>query len=242
MATYYKPVLNYDLSFDCDKGEKNKMDVYSTRTVGTGRNRQVKFVKKTAEVRVCESTNVDETIWTVNKFKRELEISGMAWADARYNFTNCLGEIAQLRLEEVQNKHMADNGGADYPATKDGFKLMIKEYIRELCKDEDAKGTLKRAVFNGHWQKPVNKDITNHNMHVQRLLKWVDLIPGYQNDDLAVREKHRMYLSTFPKFWTESFDSSKNIDDTIYEEIDCFMEKHKEKADKEHAKKEKEKK
>ena len=62
MATYYKPVLNYDLSFDCNKGEKNKMDVYSTRTVGTGRNRQVKILKKTAEVRVCETTNVNEVI------------------------------------------------------------------------------------------------------------------------------------------------------------------------------------
>ena len=101
MATYYKPVLNYELSFDCDKGEKNKMDVYSSQTHGTGCNAQVKWVKKTAEVRVCESTNVDETIWTVNKFKRELEITGMAWADACYNFTNCLGEIAQLRLEKV---------------------------------------------------------------------------------------------------------------------------------------------
>ena len=194
MATLYKPVLKYELSFDCNKGEKHEMDVYSTRTHGVGRNRQIKWVKKTAEVRVCESTNVDETIWTVNKFERELEISGMSWADARYNFTNCLGEIAQLRLEKVRNKHMADNGGADYPATEDGFKLMTKEYIRELCKDEDAKGTLKRAVFNGHWQKPVDKDITNHNVHVQRLLKWVDLIPGYQNDDLTDREKHRMYL------------------------------------------------
>ena len=115
---------------------------------------------------------------------------------------------------------MADNGGADYPATEDGFKLMTKEYIRELCKDEDAKGTLKRAVFNGHWQKPVDKDITNHNVHVQRLLKWVDLIPGYQNDDLTVKEKHRMYLATFPKLWTEAFDGSKNIDNTSYEEID----------------------
>ena len=79
MVTYYKPVLNYDLSFDCDKGEKHKMDIYSSRTHGTGRNAQVKWVKKTAEVRVCESTNVDETIWTVNKFERELEITGMAW-------------------------------------------------------------------------------------------------------------------------------------------------------------------
>ena len=134
MTNYYKPVLNYELSFDCNKGEKNKMDVYFTRTVKTGRNRQVKILKKTAEVQICETTNVDEVIWTVNKFKRELQISGLVWSDAWYNFTNCLGKIAQLRLEKVWNKHMADHG-ADYPATEDGFKLMIKEYIRELYKD-----------------------------------------------------------------------------------------------------------
>ena len=51
-----------------------------------------------------------------------------------------------------------------------------------------------------------------------------------------------MYLATFPKNWTENFDVSKNIDNTSYEEINRFMEKHKEKANKEHVKKEKEKK
>ena len=93
-----------------------------------------------------------------------------------YNYTNCLGEVAQLQLEKGCNKHLENNDSEDYSATKEGFKLMIKEYIRELCKDEDAKETLKREVFNGHWQKPVDKDITNHNVYVQRLLKWVDLI------------------------------------------------------------------
>ena len=146
------------------------MEVHYTRAVESGHNCMVKFLKQIAEVRVCETTKVDETIWTVNKFERELEITGMSWADARYNFTNCLGKIAQLRLEKVCNKHVADTG-ADYPATEDGLKLMIKDYIRELCKDEDAKVTHKQAVFNGHWQKPVNKDITNHNVHVQRLMK-----------------------------------------------------------------------
>ena len=51
-----------------------------------------------------------------------------------------------------------------------------------------------------------------------------------------------MYLATFPKNWMESFDESKDIDNTSYEEIDHYMEKQKDKADKEYAKKEKEKK
>ena len=51
-----------------------------------------------------------------------------------------------------------------------------------------------------------------------------------------------MYLATFPKNWTESFDEAKDIDNTSYEEIDRYMEKQKDKADKEYVKKEKEKK
>ena len=50
-----------------------------------------------------------------------------------------------------------------------------------------------------------------------------------------------MYLATFPKDWTETFDGSKDINNTSYEEINCFMEKQKEKADKEHTKKERRK-
>ena len=51
-----------------------------------------------------------------------------------------------------------------------------------------------------------------------------------------------MYLATFPKNWTENFDEAKDIDNISYEEIDHYMEKQKDKADKEYAKKEKEKK
>ena len=90
------------------------MDVHFTRAVGAGCNRQVKFLRKTAEVQVCETTNVDETIWTVNKFERERQISGMPQSNACYNFTNCLGEITQLHLEKVCNKHVADTG-VDHP-------------------------------------------------------------------------------------------------------------------------------
>ena len=51
-----------------------------------------------------------------------------------------------------------------------------------------------------------------------------------------------MYLATFPKNWTENSNEVKDIDNTSYEEIDHYMEKQKDKADKEYAKKEKEKK
>ena len=76
---------------------------------------------------------MDETVWTFNKFEREHQISGIAWSDARYNFTNCLGEISQLQLEKVCNKHVADTG-ADYPATEEGFKLMIRSIFENSAR------------------------------------------------------------------------------------------------------------
>ena len=88
---------------------------------------QTKFLKKTTKVWVYETTDVDETIWTFNKFEREREtqISEMAWSNASYNFTNYLGEVAQLQLEKGCNKHLENNDGEDYPATEEGFKMMI---------------------------------------------------------------------------------------------------------------------
>merc|ERR1712023_565713 len=109
-----------------------------------------------AEVRICETTAVDKILWTINKFERERVISQMPWSEARFNFTNCLGEIPQERLVRVCTRYQEENG-REYANTQNGFNRMIKDYIRDLCKDEDAKSTLKREVFNGLWSKPMDK-------------------------------------------------------------------------------------
>ena len=41
---------------------------------------------------------------------------------------------------------------------------MMADYLKELCKDNDAKGTLKVAIFKDYWQKPADIEINNHNM------------------------------------------------------------------------------
>ena len=38
--------------------------------------------------------------------------------------------------------HSFWSDGDDYPENKEGFRLMIQDYIEELCKDKDTKGTL----------------------------------------------------------------------------------------------------
>ena len=102
MSKYYKPVLNYKLSFDYTKGEKNRMEIhYQVQVGGAGRGQaqgvaQIRMMTRTAEVRICETTAVDENLWTISKFKRERIISQMSWEEARFNFTKCLGEVPQL--------------------------------------------------------------------------------------------------------------------------------------------------
>ena len=57
----------------------------------------------------------------------------MSWLEAAYNFSNCLGQVPQSRLDEVC---------PTYPEIEIEFKQMIKDFIRDLCLDENAKGTL----------------------------------------------------------------------------------------------------
>ena len=103
MTKYYPPVFGYKPSFDSKKGDKNKMEVHYTRrmeTLAAGRGRhggkggrgaaaphaQHKMMKRTVEVRICETNNFDATLWTIYKFKRKGLISEMPWSEARYNF------------------------------------------------------------------------------------------------------------------------------------------------------------
>ena len=67
-------------------------------------------------------------------------------------------------------------------------------------------------------------------------------VPGYQNDALSEQEKHWLYVSTFPTSWAQSFDLHKNIDTTSFKEINNYMCKQKEEADKKKKQVEREKK
>ena len=109
----------------------------------------------------------------------------MAWSEAIYNFSNCLGNTARLRLQKVRK---AQRGG--YANTQAVFELLIKHFIKELCLEENAKGTLKQSIEKGEWIKPEDVEIANHNLQVQQLFNWMDQVPGYQNGNLSDQEKH----------------------------------------------------
>ena len=197
----------------------------------------VKHIAKTrtVEVRKCKSTSVDETLHTVDEFLIERETSKMPWSEAIYNFSHCLGNTAQMRFQKVKSK-------GTYQNTKAGFERLIKDYIKELCLDVNAKGTLKQSIEKGEWTKPEDVDIANHNLRVQQLFGWIDKVPGYQDGELSDQEKHRLYVSTFPTFWGTNFNVHKDINETSFEEIDDYMRKQKDGADRKKKQKKNEKK
>ena len=92
-----------------------------------------KIQTKTAEVHICKTNSLDEVLSTVESFERAQKVTKMSWLDAAYNFSNCLGQVPQTRLDIMC---------LDYPETEDGFKQMIKDFIRDLCLGKNAKGTL----------------------------------------------------------------------------------------------------
>ena len=47
---------------------------------------------------------------------------------------------------------------------------MVKNIIKEVRRDPDAKGTFKCAVFRRHWKKPEEVEIIDHNPRIQQLL------------------------------------------------------------------------
>ena len=155
MSKLFKPVFDYKLSFDPDKGDKYTIKVvFSVPMDEQGRiGAEIpppapgapapvlshKVQTRSAEVRICKSTKLDEVLYTVELFKRARKVTRMSWADATLNFSNCLGPIPQLKLDELYDD---DN----YPQTEAAFNGLVEMFIRELCLDEDAKGTLKQSI------------------------------------------------------------------------------------------------
>ena len=202
---YYLPVFGYKPSFDSDKGNKHKMEVHyiirvdDNGNIGTAippplagtRNNPApvaptihnRLNTRTVEVRKCKTTEVDETIHTMDMFLIKRENSKMAWSEDIYNFGHCLGNTAWMRFQKVKSV-------GTYPNTQTGFKQLIKDYIKELCLDKNAKGTLKQSIKKGERIKPEDVKIANHNLWVQQLFNWIDQVPGYHDDALSEKEKH----------------------------------------------------
>jgi len=250
MSKLFKPVFDYKLSFDPNKGEKYTIKVvYTVAMDAQGRIGAAipppaagedppaltyKTQTRSADVRICQSTALDEVLSTVEMFKRARKVTRMNWADAILNFSNCLGPIPQLRLDELY-----DDG--NYPQTEFAFNGLLNMFIRNLCLDEDAKGTLKQSIERGNWTKPEDTEIRDHNTKVIHLFNWIDQVPGFSGGAMSDAEKHRLYVSTFPSQWAKRFQSQRGFTNaTTYESIDEFMQTQKDEADRSKRKRKKE--
>ena len=107
MSKFFKPVFDYKSLFDPNKGEKYTIKVvYSIVMDEEGRIGDAilppaegaavdpvthKMQTRSADVRICQSTALDEVLSTLEMFKRAQKVTRMSWADAAINFSNCLG-------------------------------------------------------------------------------------------------------------------------------------------------------
>ena len=73
----------------------------------------------------------------------------------------------------------------DYPVTENGFNQLIRAFIRLLCLDDNAKGTLKQSIERGAWIKPEDKGIQEHHQKVVHLFNWIDQVPGFHNEPMT---------------------------------------------------------
>ena len=133
-----------------------------------------------------------------------------------YNSTlpKLLWRNAGYATGKVRAKFQSKNSGNNYTEDEARFRAIMADYLKKLCKDNDAKGTLKVTIFKDYWQKPADVEIDDHNLWIQQLLRWVDMIPGYSNAKLTTKEQNRIYLATFPRGWGREFNEIKNIDNT----------------------------
>ena len=159
MSKFFKPVFDYKLSFDPNKGNKYTIKVvYTVAMEQQGRIGAAipppaegeepapvthKVQTRSADVCICQSIALDEVLSTLESFKRARKVTRMNWADATINFSNCLGPIPQLKLDEL---YQDDN----YPETEVAFNGLVNLFIRNLCLDQDAKGILKQSIERGN--------------------------------------------------------------------------------------------
>ena len=106
MSKFFKPVFDYKLSFDPNKGEKYTIKVVYTVAMDAqgqigavipppaeGEEAPVlthKVQTRSVNVRTCKLTALDEVLSTVEMFKRARKVTRMSWVDATINFSNCL--------------------------------------------------------------------------------------------------------------------------------------------------------
>ena len=157
----------------------------------------------------------------------------MSWADATINFLKCLGPIPPLKLDELYNN---DN----YPVTETGFNGLMRHFIRSLCLDKNAKGTLKQSIKSGNWIKPEDTEIQEHHQKVIHLFKWINQVPGFHCGEMMKMEKYRLYVTTFPTHWAKRLHSLRRFTEaTTYDSIDEFMQEQKDNVDRNKKKKKK---
>ena len=215
----YKPCLQYDPPFDKEEGKTIKLK-------NTTNNKEGK-------IRLMTGSSPEEMLYTIRAFENKAMDIGIPNNQRIKEFMNCLGSKARDRWAKlVKNRRSGDFNDNQWNQAK-------KEWISEYVKDHKAKETILSAwTSTKDFMKPKEADIEDHADRIETICNYIDLLPG-NHPELTDMERKSLLFNTFPSTWCDEFTLNRNDPEQASEkEIKDFMEKRKEKADKEASSKE----
>ena len=210
----YKPCLQYKPPFDKEDGKTVKLK-------NTSNNKEGK-------IRLMTGSSAEEVLYTIKAFENKAIDIDLPNNQRIKEFMNCLGSKARDRWAKmIKNRRSGD-------FSSNQWSLAKKEWIAEYVKDKKAKETILNAwTSTKDFMKPKEVDIEDHADRIETICNYIDLLPG-DHSGLTDMERKSLLFNTFPITWCDEFTLNRNDPEQASEkEIKDFMEKRKDKADKE---------
>ena len=210
----YKPCLQYKPPFDKEEGKTVKLKNTTN--------------SKEGKIRLMTGSSAEEVLYTIKAFENKAMDIDLPNNQRIKEFMNCLGSKARDRWAKlIKNRRNGDFTSGQWNQAK-------KEWIAEYVKDKKAKETILNAwTSTKDFMKPKDVDIEDHADRIETICNYIDLLPG-DHAELTDMERKSLLFNTFPMTWCDEFTLNRNDPEQASEkEIKDFMEKRKDKADKE---------
>ena len=179
-------------------------------------------------------SSTEEMLYTIRAFENKAMDIWIPDDQRIKEFMNCLGSKAWDRWAKlIKNRRSGDFNDNQSNQAK-------KEWISEHVKDRKSKETILNTwTLTKDFMKPKELEIKDHADRIETICNYIDLLPG-DHPERTDMERKSLLFNTFPSTWCEEFTLNRNDPEQVSKkEIKDFMEKRKEKADKEAAANEK---
>ena len=210
----YKPCLQYKSPFDKEEGKTVKLKNTTN--------------SKEGKIRLMTGSSAEEVLCTIKAFENKAIDIDLPDNQRIKEFMNCLGSKARDRWAKLVKNRRGGNFASNQ------WNQAKREWIAECVKDKKAKETILNAwTSTKDFMKPKDLDIEDHADQIETICNYIDLLPR-DHLELTDTERKSLLFNTFPVTWCNEFTLNRNDPEQASEkEIKDFMEKRKDKADRE---------